>query len=1493
MSQRGERLELRTILTADIQNFSAQMREDQEGIIRLLVDGYYTLVERQVSAQGGVLFRKEGDAIWCSFRSAVAAVRAAIGIQETLLLRNLSQSEGCRVELRVGVHLGDVVLTEDGEFLGHTLSVAKRLETACEEGAIAVSEEVHGQLTGRELGFDFIDRGILDLKGVGEQRVFQGSISPDRLAELMVSSGPSLAPLAGPRVLLAADLSTLADSERRLEWERETFRLARAMGSELLMGDDNLAFVLLDLAADLLSLFLDPALRGPRMVVATGEVLIQRREDGAIEGVFGEVVEDCLDALLGSGVESDVVLLTESVARSLGGNRQLQLEPAGEAAGPGRDPLYRVVASGHLASTLGRAHDPRVVGAWIGEKERVVDLAAGVQRGIREAAPEGVLGELWEALGELGGHWPRCAPVLSERSRAVLKDHPQVGLPLATSLIASMEMLPVPPRVMAYGAVGPAGEILPPDEEDIEALLPALEELAPVVVLSGWGAARFAPEGVRVVEFASLQQVQDWLRRAGRGTHVEALLRSAREGSLCTLVMGPAGVPEDLLSLGRLLASESEVASEGMDFYRLAEEAEEELGRDIVVRRFQEWASKRPASGVPGLLSRLAPTLLLYLFPDLRMERLEIEEGEGQVLALGGEVENPDSLVLSEVDLEGVMASLSDLPLEVRHVLARQPLLLLGATADDRVLRRFYRHLRMVVPAAPGQSTFLVTPRPRDIDVRWWERRGVHVITQGAPDLLERLITARDQGERAGRSLGVTAHRSRLAAPRSPYKFLDSFQAEDRSIFFGRDREMRDVLTRLVTHPLLVVYGRSGAGKTSLLQAGVLSRLPRPTNLSLTLRALSNPQQLIRRELLALSPRLECEGEEIPLVKLFEQVCSCLSGHLVVLLDQFEEFFVRLCAEERVEFIREVAALARKLPRRAHLVFCLREDFLAEMAEFEQYLPSILDNRYRLTLLTREEACKAIVGPAEIFGIHFEEELVEKLLDELEDEGVDPPQLQIVLDRLYTSRDPGEKLVTTKLYEELGGVRNILIGYLQSTLTEDFREDRELARSILRTMVTERGTKAVVDLAEMARRLHREPEELAPVMVRLTEARVIRAMGEVNERHYELAHEYLIQEVQSWDSDEEISLQHARMVLRSSLSNWQRFGSLLGPELLTIVSGERSHLEISREARAMLLRAASLGERPLGDWLEGGQAVADGVPILAGFLEEPEDEVSAAVKRTILEELFALPMGENEMNAMVTACQQVGNPSLLERLEIRVADHQRERLFEELQARVRQRFFGSERMVKVLAGPAILGSSRAEKDARIAVLRQDLHHRIETERPRQEVHLPSFWIDRCLVTNAEFAEFATDHVYRFPPEEADHPAVYVSWYDACKYAEWLGKELPDESQWEKAARGSDGRPYPWGEVWDPEKVNSAENDLRRTTAVDSYPEGASPYGCLGMVGNVWEWTASPWDSEGPFKVQKGGSTVSRRPHQHVATRFEGFPDFILQWVGFRTYTRKV
>jgi len=131
----------------------------------------------------------------------------------------------------------------------------------------------------------------------------------------------------------------------------------------------------------------------------------------------------------------------------------------------------------------------------------------------------------------------------------------------------------------------------------------------------------------------------------------------------------------------------------------------------------------------------------------------------------------------------------------------------------------------------------------------------------------------------------------------------------------------------------------------------------------------------------------------------------------------------------------------------------------------------------------------------------------------------------------------------------------------------------------------------------------------------------------------------------------------------------------------------------------------------------------------------------------------------------------------------------------------------------------------------------------------QRRELAAFYIDRFEVTNLQFRRFVQATGYKpqgrwrshATPVRDRHPAIAVSWYDAEAYASWAGKRLPTSPEWEKAARGGDARLYPWGNQWDPERLNCALSPVGNTTEVGSYPGGASPFGCEDMVGNVWEW----------------------------------------------------
>lgn len=174
--------------------------------------------------------------------------------------------------------------------------------------------------------------------------------------------------------------------------------------------------------------------------------------------------------------------------------------------------------------------------------------------------------------------------------------------------------------------------------------------------------------------------------------------------------------------------------------------------------------------------------------------------------------------------------------------------------------------------------------------------------------------------------------------------------------------------------------------------------------------------------------------------------------------------------------------------------------------------------------------------------------------------------------------------------------------------------------------------------------------------------------------------------------------------------------------------------------------------------------------------------------------------------------------------------------------------------------------------------------RLPDEGPQHKVTLPAFYIDMYEVTNLQYARFNNDTKRRspahfrnrtFPEGKADHPVTYVSWNDADAYCRWAGKRLPTDEEWEKAARGTDGRWYPWGEEFDSKKANTPLRwqeigSFGDTTPVGAFEGGKSPYGVYDMSGNVWEWTAS-WYTAYPgnqtasesygkrYKTLKGGS----------------------------------
>ncbi len=299
------------------------------------------------------------------------------------------------------------------------------------------------------------------------------------------------------------------------------------------------------------------------------------------------------------------------------------------------------------------------------------------------------------------------------------------------------------------------------------------------------------------------------------------------------------------------------------------------------------------------------------------------------------------------------------------------------------------------------------------------------------------------------------------------------------------------------------------------------------------------------------------------------------------------------------------------------------------------------------------------------------------------------------------------------------------------------------------------------------------------------------------------------------------------------------------------------------------------------------------------------EELSAATIRNIEQDkhAFILPV-------LIEDCEI---PTLLQhRKYANFKDHPEE-AFQELLEVIQPAHSFEPEMVLIPAGEFLMGSDpKKDKDAS------------ENEQPQHTLYLPEYYIAKTPVTNAQYVAFVKatgDLMPRHwkggttPEGREDHPVVYVSWHEAIAYCRWLAEttgkpyRLPGEAEWEKAARGTDGKIYPWGNEWDAKWCNNWESGPGETTPVGQYsPRGDSPYACIDMAGNVLEWTISLWGKdlfERPFKypydlgdgredvnaegmrVMRGGSWESSRNDARCAYRDGNNPYNRWDFLGFR------
>jgi hypothetical protein len=483
------------------------------------------------------------------------------------------------------------------------------------------------------------------------------------------------------------------------------------------------------------------------------------------------------------------------------------------------------------------------------------------------------------------------------------------------------------------------------------------------------------------------------------------------------------------------------------------------------------------------------------------------------------------------------------------------------------------------------------------------------------------------RSNRSTEDVFAARYKRAATAPRhgSPYKFLDYFEPEDAELFFGREQEIRQLQRKFYDARLLILYGESGTGKTSLIRAGLIPQLPTESYMPVYVRTLQEPTRAVKD---AMIRQLGVDRHHIdwPLVPFLEGVTTHLSKTVVIILDQFEEFFLRFPPEVRRGFPWELrACMDASLDIR--VMIALREDYFALLAEFQEAIPDIFTHQMYLSRLTAAQALAAAVEPVKRVGLTMDETLLaEVILPQLDEagQGIAPPLLQIVCDALYQhAQDAGRTVIGVEDYVAIGEVRQALGRYLDTTLRQFGREQPQ-ARAVLKALVTAEGTKRASFVGEITSRLQTMGVDLPAETIeqkflhKLVQARLVRAEEVEGQTRYELTHEFLVQKIGEWIAESERELTKILELIDRAYEAYRTTKLLLEPRALELIAPFERELVLPPEKREFLelsRHTASKQRRKL--WLKVGVLLLGmGLSVAGAFAWQLWQQYQKAVNKT-------------------------------------------------------------------------------------------------------------------------------------------------------------------------------------------------------------------------------------------------------------------------------------
>jgi len=410
---------------------------------------------------------------------------------------------------------------------------------------------------------------------------------------------------------------------------------------------------------------------------------------------------------------------------------------------------------------------------------------------------------------------------------------------------------------------------------------------------------------------------------------------------------------------------------------------------------------------------------------------------------------------------------------------------------------------------------------------------------------------------------------------KSPFKFLDSYTSEDRAIFFGRDREITELYRRTFESKILLVYGISGTGKSSLVNCGLASRFDESDWLPVNIRRGSNIVESLNEAFnkQALTPLKKN-------LSVAEKLQSIYLDHfkpVFFIFDQFEELFIFGSAKEKNSFIKLIKEIVGS-ETQCRIIFILREEFLAEITEFETDLPDIFSNRFRVEKMKRANAIQTVEGPCKVYNIETEAGFSEELIDKLCPVGneLELTFLQIYLDRILRiatteKQVSGRLLFSKEIIGRAGSVSDLLGQFLEEQIRE--LDDPDTAMSILKSFVSVKGTKRQMNESEILDSIGSfgtviTGENLLRYLTKFIDLRILRERDEGG--HFELRHDSLASKIYEKFTAIEKDIIEVRQFIDNAFSVYEKRGKYLTSDDLKYIAPYEDKLYLNKQSELFI-----------------------------------------------------------------------------------------------------------------------------------------------------------------------------------------------------------------------------------------------------------------------------------------------------------------------------------